>query len=213
MKRPPKNQIQSSEMVPRAPWPGAFGVYNYSKRVISYNLAAFLPVIVFAYLAELIATYSRPLVAILLYIVVFLLQLTGYVILLACLRHQKISIGDALDKATRLSLKTLCLYFIMGVMVALGLVLLIVPGIILIARLALAPYYLIDQNLSIKESLVTAWKNSEGHVTKTWGVIAVELLFAILALVLVGFYLTVVYSAAILILYKFENAQPKTYKK
>src|SRR5947199_231202 len=61
------------------------------------------------------------------------------------------------------------------VVVGVGFILLIVPGIILLGRLIIAPYVLLDQNLTPIEALNRTWALTKGHV----GVIYVVLLFGL----------------------------------
>ena len=198
------------DMIPKGVWPGAFGIYKYSKRIVSFNLGAFLPLIIATYLVDIIGAYSTgTLLKTLLYILVFLFQLSSYVVLVGSFHKEKISASEALDKATRISLKVLAVYMIVAVVFILGLIALILPGLYLLPRLLLAPYYVIDKDMGIRESLEAAWHNSQGHAVITWGVLAVQILFGILALVIIGLYFSIVYSAAFIVLYGYVNSHAK----
>ena len=204
--------MHNNDMIPGGKWPGAFGVYKYSKKVVTYNLNAFLPLIILGYAADIIANYSNMAVAILLYVMIFLFQISAYTVLISSLHLQKISLAQALDKATRLSLKIIAVYIIILVTVFVGLVALIVPGLILLPRLILAPYYIIDQEMTVKQAIEAAWHNSKEQGLRTWAVIAVQILFGLLAIIIIGIYLSIVYSAALIVLYGFTNGHLKTKK-
>lgn len=213
MAKSEKQNTNNLNFVPNE-WPGAFGLYKYSKAVISYNLQNFLLLIICAYIADIAAAYSKgPLLKALFYIIVFLFTQSSLVLLVESVKEKKISFAEALDRGTRLSLKILVLYILIGLGIAISFVLLIVPMFFVLPRLVLAPYYLIDQNMGIIDSLKAAWENGKNHVLKTWAVIGVQVLFGLLSIILIGIYLTIVYSAAFIILYFYTKATPHTAKK
>ncbi|MGH7195544.1 MAG: hypothetical protein ACREGA_02080 [Candidatus Saccharimonadales bacterium] len=67
------------------------------------------------------------------------------------------------------------------VIVAIGFILLIVPGVILLRRYYLANYYLIDQDLSIAESMRKSADESKPVSGYVYGTIGVTLVFALIA--------------------------------
>lgn len=62
---------------------------------------------------------------------------------------------------------------IYGVLVMIGIVLLIVPGIYIAARLYLYEYFVVDQNMTSVEAISASWETTKGHV---WEIIAIGLL-------------------------------------
>jgi len=80
-----------------------------------------------------------------------------------------------------------------GIIVLVGLILLIIPGIILAIRLQYATYLIVDKNLDPIEALKTSWKITRGH---TWNLFFFGLLIGLVNILgalclLVGLFVTV----------------------
>lgn len=95
---------------------------------------------------------------------------------LQILKGKSITFSEAARQGFSFFWRLVGLYILMGLIVLGGLILLIVPGLIFIRRYCLAPYYLIDQDLSIRESLRRSAANTKPVSGFIWGVIFVELL-------------------------------------
>lgn len=68
-----------------------------------------------------------------------------------------------------------------GLIIAAGLVLLIIPGIIAIGRLVMAPYHLVDKDLGIMEAIKLSNDKAMGRMSLIYGAIGVSILVAIFA--------------------------------
>lgn len=68
-----------------------------------------------------------------------------------------------------------------GILVMLGLVALIIPGLLLIRGFFLAPYYVVDQNLGPIEALKKSYADSVPVSAWIWGLIGVQTVFGIIA--------------------------------
>ncbi len=68
-----------------------------------------------------------------------------------------------------------------SVLFLVGVVLFIVPGLIVMRRYYLAPYYLVDRNLSIKEAMRQSAKDSKPAASYIWGILGVAVFFALIA--------------------------------
>jgi hypothetical protein len=94
-----------------------------------------------------------------------------------------------------------------GIMVALlcvvSFLLFIVPFLFVAPRLTLALYFVLDKRLDPIAAIKASWHATDGNVGKIYGIVGVTVLFALLCLVLVGFYLLFIYQAAIAVLYLF----------
>jgi uncharacterized membrane protein len=99
------------------------------------------------------------------------------------------------------------LQVLVGLTVLGGFILLIVPGIYFALKLSFASYYLVDKNCSVMEAYKASWDATKGNLGKIWGLVGVNILFAILCVVLIGIYFTVMYSAAFAALYEYINEQ------
>ena len=71
------------------------------------------------------------------------------------------------------------LYIVMSVLIVVGLILLIIPGLILIRRFFFAPYVMIDKNTGIKDSLNESAALSKLNTGAVWAVIGVMLLIGL----------------------------------
>jgi hypothetical protein len=135
-----------------------------------------------------------------------------YVLLLDC-RGQRVSIGQAFGKLSpMLYLKMLGLMVVMYFIFFVSVLLLVVPFFFIFPRIILAPYYLLDQNLGIVDSLSAAWKGSAGNVGKIWGIIGAAIVMCLPTLTFIGFlatiYLLVMYSAALVLVYLYILKNP-----
>jgi hypothetical protein len=87
-----------------------------------------------------------------------------------------------------------------------GLVLLIVPGIFVIQRLLLAPYFLIDRDLGVIEAIKMSWAETKAHSGPVWGLIGANIAYALLLftiiLIPVAIAILIAYSVAPAIRYK-----------
>lgn len=68
-----------------------------------------------------------------------------------------------------------------GLLILIGLLALIVPGLILIRGFFLAPYYVVDQKMGPIEALKASFQDSRPHAGWIWGVIGVEIAFGLAA--------------------------------
>lgn len=120
---------------------------------------------------------SRPgLILSLLTIIVGLLVSPGIIVLeLALIRGKSMHAGEAFRKGLHYFWKLLGLAIVLTIALSFALLLLIVPFIILLPRVILAPYYLIDQDMSIFGALRASndfYKKYHG----VWGIIGVSIL-------------------------------------
>ena len=82
-----------------------------------------------------------------------------------------------------------------GLLVVFGLVLLIVPGVILLKRYFLSPYYLIDRNMGIAQAMKQSAEDTKKY-GGVWGILGVVLLIALVgAIPIVGWIGSLVLSA------------------
>ena len=189
--------VPTTDHVPQT-WPGPFGLFKYSKAAVMTNLVtlvvcyvAFLAVSLVLHgvldgfrdnqISQLINLLLAPFYTIVLY----------YVLLLDC-RGQRVSIGQAFGKLSpMLYLKMLGLMVVMYFIFFVSVLLLVVPFFFIFPRIILAPYYLLDQNLGIVDSLSAAWKGSAGNVGKIWGIIGAAIVMCLPTLTFIGFLATI----------------------
>ncbi len=194
-------------------WPGAFGVYKYSKQAIKINLGT---VIILLILSSLIGGFGAwkklhgagNLISLLVNsLLIGSLALTT----LAGVRGQHRGIGEALSKGASFWLKLIGLTILVYASYFLSALLLIVPLFFVLPRLTLANYFLVDKNLGVIEAYKASWQATKGHALKAWGIIGVTLLIAILMITIIGIpfsiYFYIMYSAAFAVFYEVLNRQ------
>jgi hypothetical protein len=131
-------------------WPGAFGVYKYSRDAVKVNLGPLIILLVIQLVLSSIQDIG-PLNKIGPVFEIFdvILVPAQIILYLAGVRRQQVDVGKALSESLQLILKIIGLGILVGATVFIGFLLLIVPGLYVLPRLLLAPYYLIDRKLLV----------------------------------------------------------------
>lgn len=65
------------------------------------------------------------------------------------------------------------LFVVCSIVIGLGFILFIVPGLFAMQRLLLAPYFLVDQNVGVWESMRRSWRAGKKFSAPVWGVVAI----------------------------------------
>lgn len=198
--------------VPTGEWPGAFGLYKYSKQAIKNNLGTVLTLIL-AYIGlSLVLSFFDTLGQIVGYIMAILFEVTLIVIYLATSRGQKISLGQSLKSSKPMLLLK---YFINSIAVGLALlvslVLFVVPFFFVLPRVVLAPYFLIDKGMGPFKAISTSWSTTKGHSGKIWGIIGATIVMALPMITIIGIpvaiYFLFMYQAATSLAYLYITKQ------
>jgi hypothetical protein len=191
-------------------WPGAFGLYKFSRAAVRFNLSTIVSLIAISLLVSIVFSILGGNKSPSMDIMDLVANLFGVWIsaaltltLLASIRATKTSVGEALKQGGAVYINYLILSVLTIVILGVSLVLLIVPFFIVLPRILLAPYYLIDQKLGPIAALKASWHGTRGNSGKAWGILGACFLMALLCLVLVGIYFLFMYSAALALLYAF----------
>lgn len=102
-----------------------------------------------------------------------------YQVQLQATAHAKINLPKLYRHSLRFVPRVLGLGILVGLCVVGGLILLIVPGFIMFRRYLLAGYYLVDQDLSIREAMRRSAASSKPAAGYIWGIIGVQALFSV----------------------------------
>lgn len=203
----------SKQLVPDN-WPeSSLKLLAYSREVVRLNLwtlvGLFVANVALGIVLQTVLKQAGQLIAELLSIA-FGIATTG--VFLAGVRGEQVSFGDSFKIISfDMYLKYLGLAVLTGLIALVSFLLLIVPFFIVVPRLSLATYFLVDKKLGPSEALKASWAATKGNLGKVWGIILVTVLFAILCLVLVGIYFLIMYSAAFAVLYAYlQRNQPQT---
>ena len=87
----------------------------------------------------------------------------------------------ALRTSARYYLRLYGLAIVIALLICVGFIALIVPGLILYRRYALAPYYLVERNCGIREALRLSAKQNADERGAVWGTLGVVLAMAFAA--------------------------------
>lgn len=204
-----------------AAWPGAFGIFDASRKAVTANLGVIAPYIVISVLVSAatgrIGQHGHPdLGSGLLQSAVSLLvgaafTALGTVLFLQAAKGKKVNLSWAIERAVQIFPKVLVLYLALYVVAIGSLILLVVPFLIfaffIMPRLVLTPYFVADEdkNMGPFQAVAASWHATRGNVGKVWGLIGATIVFVLPVLTIVGIlltiYLAIMYSAAYALLY------------
>lgn len=198
-------------------WPGAFGVYSHSKDAVNVNLSTILALLLLPVAVVLIMDVLLGLgdtfISLVVQMVVALFVQAGLVLTyLASVKGTKVSVSEKLSESPQYVLNLFLLQLMVGATVFVGLLFFIIPGIILLVKLYLADYYLIDKKMSPIEAYKASFEATRGNTGKVWGIIGVNVLISLLIVTIIGIpfalYFFIMYSAATVLLYRHLNGVP-----
>lgn len=120
---------------------------------------------------------------------------------LSSARNKDIGVSDALKVGLKYVWRYLGLLIVIGLLFVGGLLLFIVPGLIVLRRYFLAPYFLLDKDLRIGEAMKQSAAATKPYSGSIWGIIGVYILLSLTGFIpliggLVSIILTTLYSVA-----------------
>jgi hypothetical protein len=102
---------------------------------------------------------------------------------LKSVRGKQVSFNEAVNLGKRYAWRLLLLGLASGVLIILGFILFIIPGLFMLRRYYLAPYFLVDHNLGVFEAMRQSTAASKKFSGPIWGLIGVNLLLGILGII------------------------------
>lgn len=117
-------------------------------------------------------------------------------------QNKRVTAATAFNEGVGFFWRILGLGILVGLLVLGGFLLFVVPGVIMIRRYVMAPYYLIDQDLSIREAMRKSAEASKPYSKYLWFVIGVSGLLSLTSIIpIIGapisLLLTAAYSCAL----------------
>lgn len=193
-----------------ASWPGAFGAYKHSKQVVKSNLTTLVVIWLITVLvggaADGILKTSGSLIS---FVVGSLTSAAFALTFIAAVRGNVLSVGEAFNQAFPFWLKAIGLNILVALSLAVSFLLLIVPFFIVLPRLLLVNYFLVDKKLGVMDAYKASWHATEGSSGKIWGIIGVHFLIVLLMVTIIGIpfaiYFLIMYSGVFGVLYEFLN--------
>ena len=125
-------------------------------------------------------------------------------VFLKAVRREKIEIKDMFAVFERNYWNAVIAGLVTTIIIVIGLIMLIVPGIIFACRLAFVPYLVIDEKMEAMEALKASWAMTKGHGWTVFfmGLLAFLIVIAGLIVLIFGVLISVMWiSAAFAILY------------
>ncbi len=205
-------------VLPKIPttWPGAFGLYKYSKKAVLTNLETLLFLVIISLLASFVLqTVDGRVGTGIAEFISLLISAATIVTFLASIRGGRLQLVDALRACgPMLLLKYLINAIAVGVLLIASFVLFVIPFFFVLPRLFLASYFLIDKNLGPLEAIQASWDATKGHSGKIWGTIGAAIAMGLLMFTIIGIpfalYFLFMYSASGVVLYEFITKTPQT---
>ena len=198
------------EKIPKE-WPGAYGLYKYSKQAVQPNVWNIVGLYVVAVLLNMVFGNLKNIGGVLQTLIAAYYGAALVFIWLAGTQGKVKTVQDSLKDTYPVFIKYLVLQILVGLLIGASLLLLIIPFFFVYPRLALAQYYLIDKKMGIMDAINASWNNTKGYSVKVWTVTLAAISMALLALTIIGIpfaiYFLVMYSAAMAVLYKHIEAK------
>src|ERR1039458_3224534 len=132
------------------PGPGAFGAYKYSKQAVNINLGTIVVLLLLTIVAGVAFNLVfKTLGEVIGFIATALFSASTTIAYLASVKGEHISIGQALSQGLTFWVRIFFLNLLVALSVMVSALLLIIPLFFVMPRLALASYFLIDQDLGM----------------------------------------------------------------
>lgn len=125
-------------------------------------------------------------------------------VFLKAVRGERIEIKDMFVVFQRNYWNAVVANIVVGVIVGLGIVMLIVPGIIFACRLAFVPYLVVDREMDVMDALRVSWDMTRDHGWQIFlmGLLAIPVVIGGLICLVVGVVISIMWiSAAFAVIY------------
>jgi hypothetical protein len=86
-------------------------------------------------------------------------------------KGQRPNFNELVEGGKKYWLRIIGLSILSGIIVVVGLILLIIPGIIAIGRIAMAPFHMVDKDLGVMDSLKASNEMGKKHAGAVWAAI------------------------------------------
>lgn len=142
--------------------------------------------------------FGGILLSVILFVIVSIIT---YVLLYKSAKGEKPTVKELIPDFKKFGWRLVGLSLLTFLYIAVGLMLLIVPGIIMIRRYFLAPYFLLDKDLSVGVAMKQSAAASKPFSGAIWGVIGVTFLLSMAGVIpvigwLISFVLGMLYAVA-----------------
>ncbi|MEX0987129.1 MAG: glycerophosphoryl diester phosphodiesterase membrane domain-containing protein [Bacteroidales bacterium] len=108
-------------------------------------------------------------------------------VFLKAVRGESFEIRDMFEVFQRNYWNAVAANLVVGLIIGIGIIMLIVPGIIFACRLAFVPYLVIDREMEVTEALTRSWEMTKGHGWQIFLMGILAFFIAILGLIVLFF--------------------------
>jgi hypothetical protein len=115
----------------------------------------------------------------------------SYFLQVSATKGKLISSVDCYKNSWKYIVRIIIFTFIFTIMVIAGLILLIIPGLIIIRRYILTPYYIVDQNLPIRKAMDLSSDQTKPVSGYVWGTIGVVFTLEIIIVIVSMFFVAI----------------------
>ena len=188
-------------------WPGAFGLYKYAKKTTKKNVSLLVIFYVTIMVVNGVLNFVFKNLGNYLSFFIGALGTTCFTIIwLKSTDGKVLEIGDVLNEGIKYWLNVTLASLLVAVTLIVSFLLLVVPFFIVLPRLMMVNYYIVDKNLGVMDSFKASWNATKGHSAKIWGIVGVSILICLLFITIIGIpfaiYFLIMYSSAFAVMYK-----------
>lgn len=163
--------------------PGAFSLFNPSIKAVMLNIITLIELVLIPVLIVTIGGLLKHTTGGILTaigeILSLLLAPAAYLTQLRSAQGKTIDFSEAVKKSLHYFWRMVGLGIAMIVIIGIGFILLIVPGLFLLRRYILSPYYLLDRDMKVFDAMKASAADSKTFSGAIWGLIGVETLVAV----------------------------------
>jgi len=151
--------------------------------------------------------------SVILFILAIILGLMTVILSVRAVHQKNVRFADVWADFKRLWLRLIGVEILSILLIGFSFVLLIIPGILVLPRLILAPYLLVDQDVGAMEALNRSWDMTKGYFGAIWLVVLFGLVLSLPSVIpivgpIVAFALGLLYAVAMPLRY-FEIKKAK----
>ena len=140
------------------------------------------------------------LLGLLLLILSVIANLMVYILNLQSAKNKKPDLKELWAAVQKYGVRLFALSVVLALVIFAGIIAFIVPGLIFIRRYYLAPYVMLDQDLSISESMRESARISKPHSGSVWGILGVTIVLSLPSIIpVVGWALSFVLTSLYLV--------------
>ena len=123
------------------------------------------------------------------------IQYGTYWAFLKAVRNERVEIKDMFVVFQQNYWNAVLAKLVVGVIIVLGIIMLIIPGIIFACRLAFVPYLVVDRNMDVMEALRVSWDMTRGYGWQIFlmGLLAFLIVIGGLLLFFVGVFISIIW--------------------